>query len=141
MKPKHPLNQNGSPASLGKGTLYLWTPKAEPALFDPDDEQTCFRMGCRATPEYRVITAEGDADGVEGGIGISLLCHQCAINDVRSIVEIFDGNITSEIPAIAFMLLPLHIESRMTKILRANLTPEVCTRLNYWSPATPGMLM
>ena len=124
---KHPLSKNIPPASFGKGTVYLWTPKAEPALFDPCDERTCFRMGCRATPKYRVITAESDVGGLEGGIGISLLCHECAMNDVRSTVEIFDGNIQSEIPPIGFTLLPLNIESRMAKILRANLTDKVCT--------------
>lgn len=88
---------------------------------------------CQAQPEFRVITLEGaghtlDGEEVEPGVGVSLLCPQCAIHEARELLEVMDGNLECNIPTLGFMILPLHIESSLAEELRANVVPEVLTK-------------
>lgn len=106
----------------------------EVAPFKPEEVRACHAFEdedwCRNRPDFRLITLEGPgrlADGEDVGptVGISLLCRSCAVKLAREMLSEIKGLRGSDIPTLGLMVLPMHIDSNLTEMLKANVTPEV----------------
>ena len=95
--------------------------------FHAEDATSCFGSHCDRQPEFRLITLEGegkDAEGnaVESGVGIALLCRECAIAEVEDELEVIGEKAHSDIPMLGLLLLPLQLTADQVHQLNAEIT-------------------
>jgi hypothetical protein len=62
-------------------------------------------------------------------VGVSLLCRACAAKAALDALNAIVGDTKSDIPTLGFMLLPMHIETKLADMLKGNVTSDLLTDL------------
>jgi hypothetical protein len=103
--------------------------------FNKEDLGGCFALDCDRPPSFRLITLEGegkDANGdpVEAGVGVTLLCDQCAADQVSEYADEIAGEVQSDVPLLGLMLFPMQLTQEQVRELREEITEQVPTENN-----------
>ena len=98
--------------------------------FHPNDLRTCFGLNCKSAPEFKLVEWHGagrsdDGEENEAGVGVSLLCHSCLIDQLEAFREELAGTLHADIPTQAFLALPIRMTEDQVKSLQDEITPHV----------------
>lgn len=98
--------------------------------FHPSDLQTCFGLDCENAPEFKLVEWHGagrsdSGEEEEPGVGVSLLCRTCLVDQLETFRDELAGTISADIPTQAFLALPIRMTDDQVKSLRDEITPHV----------------
>lgn len=98
--------------------------------FHPSDLQTCFGLDCENAPEFKLVEWHGagrlnNGEEEEAGVGVSLLCRTCLIDQLEAFRDELAGTLSADIPTQAFLALPIRMIDEQVKSLQDEITPHV----------------
>src|SRR5690349_25176350 len=98
--------------------------------FHAEDTTSCFGLHCDREPKFRLITLDGEGEDSEGntieaGVGIALLCRECAINQVENALEVIGEKVQSDVPTLGLVLLPLQLTADQVHQLKEEISESV----------------